>query len=221
MVHTTVSAISSYNCVGSASFAEQLLSAGMRILRSARHAVHAMCAVLCHALHAALRHAVIRVKEIWHGGRNSVLISLIGQRLHDGTLTVDSTGCVNSEAVWCRPGNAPAAYLGSRPTSDSLQVQPGPSWRALLLTPDGPPSWLQGLLSHLQGRPDAALAQQARQLVVSSAAVPVTPWIPCQLCCSHHAIAHSHEFPIVPRSTLGLLPVGHNQKQPQVLQNCS
>ena len=69
--------------------------------------------------------------------------------------------------MWCRPGHAPAAYLGSRPSSDSLQVQPGPSWRALLLTPDQPPSWLQALLSHLQGRPDAPLAQQARQLVVS------------------------------------------------------
>ena len=67
----------------------------------------------------------------------------------------------------CRLGHAPAAYLGSRPSSDSLQVQPGPSWRGLLLTPDHPPSWLQALLSHLQGRPDAALAQQARQLVVS------------------------------------------------------
>ena len=69
--------------------------------------------------------------------------------------------------MWYRPGHAPAAYLGSRPSSDSLQVQPGPSWRGLLLTPGAPPSWLQALLSHLQGRPDTALAQQARQLVVS------------------------------------------------------
>lgn len=76
--------------------------------------------------------------------------------------------------MWCRPGHAPAAYLGSRPSSDSLQVQPGPSWRGLLLTPDHPPSWLQALLAHLQGRPDAALAQQARQLVVSLLPVTLT-----------------------------------------------
>ena len=75
--------------------------------------------------------------------------------------------------MWRRPGHAPAAYLGSRPNSDSLQVQPGPSWRGLLLTPDQSPSWLQALLSHLQGRPNSALAQQARQLVVSLLSVAI------------------------------------------------
>lgn len=81
--------------------------------------------------------------------------------------------CRKKVTMWCRPGHSPAAYLGSRPCLDSLQVQPGPSWRGLLLTPNHPPSWLQALLSHLQGRPDTALAQHARQLVVSLLSVAV------------------------------------------------
>ncbi|KAL0051778.1 hypothetical protein WJX82_002011 [Trebouxia sp. C0006] len=64
-----------------------------------------------------------------------------------------------------RPGNGRAAYLGTRPTSDSLQVQPGPSWRGLLLGPDSCP-WLHPLLAHLHNQPDSVLAQRARQLVV-------------------------------------------------------
>ncbi|DBA71387.1 TPA: hypothetical protein ACH3X2_011192 [Trebouxia sp. C0005] len=64
-----------------------------------------------------------------------------------------------------RPGNGHAAYLGTRPASDSLQVQPGPSWRGLLLGPDSCP-WLHPLLAHLHNQPDSVLAQRARQLVV-------------------------------------------------------
>ncbi|DBA87589.1 TPA: hypothetical protein ACH3X1_004612 [Trebouxia sp. C0004] len=64
-----------------------------------------------------------------------------------------------------RPGNGHAAYLGTRPTSDSLQVQPGPSWRGLLLGRDRCP-WLHPLLAHLHNQPDSVLAQRARQLVV-------------------------------------------------------
>lgn len=131
---------------------------------------------------------------------------------------MDFTAVLTLKQLRCRPGNAPAAYLGSRPTSDSLQVQPGPSWRALLLTPDAPPSWLQGLLSHLQGRPDAALAQQARQLVVSSTAVPVTALFPADFV-AHHAMAPSHEVSKYPqRLHAGVAALCQNQKQPWVLQ---
>ena len=46
-----------------------------------------------------------------------------------------------------------------------MQVQPGPAWRGVLLSPEGF-SWLHALLVHLQGRLETVLAQQARQLVV-------------------------------------------------------
>lgn len=72
----------------------------------------------------------------------------------------------HKHCIWriaCRPGHG--SYMGGRPSSDSLQVQPGPSWRALLLGPSHY-SWLHNLLSHLQQQPESAIAQLARQFVV-------------------------------------------------------
>lgn len=57
--------------------------------------------------------------------------------------------------------------MGGRPTTDSLQVQPGPSWRPLLLGP-AHYNWLHALLAHVHMKPELPVAQNARQLVVGS-----------------------------------------------------
>lgn len=55
--------------------------------------------------------------------------------------------------------------MGGRPTSDSLQVQPGPSWRPLLLGA-ARYNWLHALVAHVSPQVMSPVAQTARQLVV-------------------------------------------------------
>ena len=74
-------------------------------------------------------------------------------------------------SVTCRPnsGFSPSS-VSQRLTNESLQVQPGTKWRALLLAPEAT-EWLHGLLLQLQ-RPN--LDPPAQQLAAAAQALTVS-----------------------------------------------
>ena len=74
-------------------------------------------------------------------------------------------------SVACRPnpGFSPGS-VSQRLTNESLQVQPGTKWRALLLAPEAT-EWLHGLLLQLQ-RPN--LDPPAQQLAAAAQALTVS-----------------------------------------------